>query len=92
MVGAHVDEFVRFPDQLEGALEHRLRLADKSDHRAVGFLPGIDIEQLDTCDRRRGLGHRVVDLGIATFGNIGDALNDLHRILPETASCRPPGL
>ena len=53
---AHVDELARRHDELERALEDRLRLTDEGDHGAVGLDPGIDVEQLDTCNRRRRFG------------------------------------
>ncbi len=50
LVGPHVDELVRSLDQLEGTLENGFGLSDEGDHGAVGFFPGIDIQQLDAGD------------------------------------------
>jgi hypothetical protein len=60
VVVTHVNQPARRDHELKSALENRLRLTDKGDYGAVGFDPGVDIEQLDTRNRCRRLRDLVV--------------------------------
>ena len=77
LVLAHVYQLTGFFDKPEGRLNYRLRLPDKSDHRAVGGLAGVHIQQFYTLYgfylRCNGIYYRL----ITAFADIGHTFNEL---------------
>ena len=67
----------------ERGLGHALRRPDQRVDRAVRVRAGIDVQQFHAGDAGEGLGDRVDDAAVATFGEIRNALDE---------SCHAEGL
>ena len=77
VVLAHVDEPGGFLHCPERGFDHRFRRSDEGDHRAVGGLARIDIQQRDALDSFDFVGDLLDDVQIAPFAEIGHALDEL---------------
>ena len=75
VVVAHVDEFASLFHQLEGCFDHRVGVAHKGDHGAVGGLAWVNIEQFHALGLANHIGYVVNNLGIAPFAEVGHTFN-----------------
>ena len=75
----HVDEFGGFLHHTEGGLASLLRLTHEGDDSAVGGGTRVDVEKFDTFNLLDFSGHLVDDIHVASFADIGDALNQLFH-------------
>ena len=67
VVRGHVDQLERGLDELEGALEDRLRLADQGDDGTVRLAARVDVEQTHAGNRRGRTRDRPVDALALSF-------------------------
>ena len=81
VVVAHVDEFSGFLHHAESGLACLFGLAHKGDDGAVGGLAGIYIKEFYSLDLLNLGGDLVNDIHVASFADIGDALDKLFHIL-----------
>jgi len=91
VVLGHVDELLGLAGGADGGLDHRLRRADEGDHRAVGGLARVDVEEFDALDGFDLVGDLPDDGQVAAFAEIRDAFDEsvLHRIsLCRSCYCR----
>ena len=79
VVLTHINKFCRATHHLECRLDHRLRLADKRDHGAVGGLARVHIEQFDTLCPTDNVGYLVYHFLVATLTEIGHTFNQIHN-------------
>lgn len=81
VVSAHVDEFRRTLDALEGSFYHSLGLTYEGNHRAVGCLAGVYVEQLYALYAFDSVGYLFNLSFVASLGEVGDTLYDtgFHR-------------
>ena len=76
LVVAHVDHLGGLLHSGESGFQHRLGFADEGDHRTVGRLARIHVEQLDAARRLDCVGDLLDDCLVASLAEIGDALYD----------------
>ena len=76
LVFAHVDQAGGGPDGGKGGFDHRLGRSDKGDHRPVGSLARIDVQQFDAFDGFDGIGDLFDDGHIAALAEIGHAFDE----------------
>ncbi len=77
VVLAHVDELRRLLHTAESGLDNHLRLADKGHDGAVCGLSRVYVEQLDTLYTLYFVGNLLDYFFVASFTEVGNALNDL---------------
>jgi hypothetical protein len=77
VVPGHVDQLGRTAAGTHRGFDHGFGCADEGDHRAMGVLARVHVEQRDTTHRfdlgAQGLDHRRV----SAFGEVGNAFDDL---------------
>ena len=78
LVRGEVDELARLGDAGERGVHRGLHGRDEREDGAVVGRVGRDVEDGDAVDGRDGVADRGDDLGAAAFGEVGDALDELH--------------
>ncbi len=74
---AHIDQFGGAFNHPKGRFGHARGVADKSNHRAVGFGAGIHVQQMHSVDFTDDRGHGVDDSLIPSLADIGNTFDEL---------------
>jgi hypothetical protein len=79
VVLAHVYELLGFGRTAESGFAYRPGLSHKSDHRAVGGLPGIHVQDPDTFYGSNGRYNGLDDTLISSLAIVGNTFDELFH-------------